>query len=67
MSRDIVPPPASPPCVCRCREGDCDACEHDFSGWRELYEGRGGIAYCVKCGLDGLTHLFQCQRIEYAE
>jgi hypothetical protein len=31
-------------------------CEHDFKGWREFEDGRGGEAVCTKCGIDAMQH-----------
>lgn len=33
-----------------------DACEHDFQGWRELEDGRGGERVCTKCGMGAMAH-----------
>lgn len=33
-----------------------DLCEHDFQGWREFYDGRGGEKVCTKCGLGAMAH-----------
>ena len=30
-------------------------CEHDFQGWREHSDGRGGEQVCSKCGLGAMT------------
>lgn len=31
-----------------------DACEHDWSGWREW--GTGGECVCTKCGMGAMAH-----------
>ena len=31
-------------------------CEHDFQGWREFDDGRGGEQFCSKCGLGAMSH-----------
>jgi hypothetical protein len=31
-----------------------EPCEHDFSGWREFDDGRGGEQFCQKCGLGAM-------------
>lgn len=33
-----------------------DACEHDFQGWREFEDGRGGERVCTKCGMGAMAH-----------
>ena len=32
-----------------------DACEHDFQGWRDFPDGRGGETVCVKCGVGAMA------------
>jgi hypothetical protein len=31
-------------------------CEHDFKGWREFEDGRGGEQVCTKCGMGAMEH-----------
>ncbi|UIJ43753.1 hypothetical protein LZK98_11690 [Sphingomonas cannabina] len=31
-------------------------CEHDFQGWREFDDGRGGERVCTKCGLGAMAY-----------
>lgn len=33
-----------------------DACAHDFQGWREFDDGRGGERVCTKCGIGAMAH-----------
>jgi hypothetical protein len=33
-----------------------DACSHDFQGWREFEDGRGGERVCTKCGMGAMTY-----------
>jgi hypothetical protein len=33
-----------------------DACDHDFRGWREFADGRGGEQVCSKCGMGAMAH-----------
>ncbi len=33
-----------------------DACKHDFQGWREFDDGRGGEQVCTKCGIGAMAH-----------
>ena len=33
-----------------------DACEHDFQGWREFEDGRGGEQVCTKCGIGAMAY-----------
>lgn len=33
-----------------------DACDHDFKGWREFDDGRGGEQVCTKCGIGAMAH-----------
>lgn len=30
-------------------------CEHEFAGWREFEDGRGGERFCQKCGLGAMA------------
>lgn len=30
-------------------------CEHEFSGWREFEDGRGGEQFCQKCGYGAMA------------
>jgi hypothetical protein len=32
-----------------------DACDHDFKGWREFEDGRGGEQVCSKCGMGAMS------------
>lgn len=34
--------------------GVLDPCDHDFGGWRESDDGRGGEQFCQKCGLGAM-------------
>lgn len=31
------------------------ACDHDFQGWRDFADGRGGEAVCAKCGMGAMA------------
>ena len=33
-----------------------DECKHDFQGWREFADGRGGESVCTKCGIGAMEH-----------
>ena len=33
-----------------------DECKHDFQGWREFADGRGGERVCTKCGMGAMAH-----------
>ena len=33
-----------------------DACKHDFQGWREFDDGRGGEQVCTKCGIGAMSY-----------
>lgn len=33
-----------------------DACDHDFQGWRDFPDGRGGERVCTKCGIGAMAH-----------
>jgi hypothetical protein len=33
-----------------------DPRSHDFSGWEEFDDGRGGTAVCSKCGITAFSH-----------
>lgn len=41
-------------CYCACASGG--PCEHDFNGWREFDDGRGGETVCQRCGLGAMGH-----------
>lgn len=30
-------------------------CDHDFQGWREFADGRGGETVCTKCGMGAMS------------
>ena len=45
-------------CYCACAEGG--PCEHDFQGWREFDEGRGGERVCSRCGMGAMSHSLRC-------
>lgn len=32
-----------------------EPCEHDFQGWREFADGRGGETVCTKCGVGAMS------------
>jgi hypothetical protein len=38
------------------RERCIDGGEHDFKGWIEFDDGRGGTTVCSKCGLTAFDH-----------
>ena len=40
-------------CYCACPDGPC---EHEFDGWREFEDGRGGEQVCRKCGMGAMGH-----------
>jgi len=33
-----------------------DTCDHDFKGWREFEDGRGGEQVCTKCGMGAMEY-----------
>lgn len=33
-----------------------DACDHEWGGWRNFEDGRGGEQVCKKCGMGAMTH-----------
>lgn len=41
-------------CYCACASGG--PCEHDFQGWREFEDGRGGEQVCKRCGCGAMGH-----------
>lgn len=41
-------------CYCDCAAGG--PCEHEFKGWREFEDGRGGEQVCEKCGTGAMRH-----------
>ena len=44
-------------CYCACPDGPC---EHEFSGWREFEDGRGGEPVCRLCGMGAMAHDLRC-------
>lgn len=40
-------------CYCACPDGPC---QHQFHGWREFDDGRGGERVCKNCGLGAMSH-----------
>jgi len=32
------------------------SCAHEFKGWREFEDGRGGETVCAKCGMGAMEH-----------
>lgn len=42
-------------CVCG-QSHEAKTCKHDFQGWREFTDGRGGEAVCTKCGMGAMAH-----------
>lgn len=43
----------SPITLCLC--GTNNNCDHDFKGWREFDDGRGGETVCTKCGVGAMA------------
>ena len=33
-----------------------DACDHDFTGWREFSDGNGGEQVCSKCSMGAMAY-----------
>jgi len=33
-----------------------DPRSHDFQGWKEFDDGRGGTSICTRCGISALSH-----------
>lgn len=33
-----------------------DACDHDFTGWRDFEDGNGGEQVCSKCGTGAMSY-----------
>lgn len=42
-------------CYCSCGS-DENLCEHDFQGWREFEDRRGGETVCSRCGTGAMSH-----------
>lgn len=40
-------------CYCACPDGPC---EHEWGGWQEFDEGRGGEQVCQLCGMGAMHH-----------
>lgn len=47
--------------ICGAKQADAylvhvtPSCDHDFQGWREHADGRGGEAVCAKCGMGAMA------------
>ena len=37
-----------------------DECKHEFEGWRDFEDGRGGEAICKKCGIGAMAYSLRC-------
>ena len=46
-------------CYCTCGTED-HVCEHNFKGWREFHDGRGGETVCERCGMGAMSHTLRC-------
>jgi hypothetical protein len=46
-------------CYCTCGSEN-HVCEHDFQGWREFEDGRGGERVCSRCGMGSMSHSLRC-------
>lgn len=51
-TEDVVPEITIVKCGC----GSHAPCEHEWGGWREFDDGRGGEQVCKKCGLGAMAH-----------
>lgn len=40
----------------KCGCGSHNQCDHEWGGWREFDDGRGGERFCQKCGLGAMAH-----------
>jgi hypothetical protein len=49
------PKAAEPPITSACCQPHPE-CDHDFKGWREFADGRGGERVCSKCGIGAMAH-----------
>lgn len=49
-------PTPEEPAITIIRCGCKPKCEHDWGGWREFDDGRGGEQFCKKCGLGAMAH-----------
>jgi hypothetical protein len=54
MSDENNSEPAVTLIMCGC--GSHNQCEHEWGGWREVDDGRGGEQFCQKCGLGAMAH-----------
>ncbi len=47
-------------CPLEANRGTCEPFDepnaHDFQGWREFDDGRGGTTVCTRCGISAFTH-----------
>jgi hypothetical protein len=47
-------------CPMEANAGTCepfdDPRSHDFQGWMEFDDGRGGTTVCTKCGISAFSH-----------
>ena len=44
-------------CYCACPDGPC---EHQWGGWQEFDDGRGGEQICKLCGFGAMAHSMRC-------
>jgi hypothetical protein len=47
-------PGTSDQCYCDCLNGG--PCQHEFDGWRDFADGRGGERVCQRCGMGAMAH-----------
>ena len=47
--------PAQPPVTLVICGSGCKDNEHDFKGWRQFADGRGGETVCTKCGMGAMA------------
>ena len=50
----VYTPGQTEDCYCGCIDGG--PCQHEFAGWREFEDGRGGEQFCQRCGLGAMSH-----------
>lgn len=41
-------------CYCDCNGGG--PCEHNWGGWQEFDDGKGGEQVCQRCGMGAMSH-----------
>ena len=58
--------PTTPPKVFFHCAPKANACDHDWSGWRDFVAGNGGECFCKKCGMGAVHHTLTYEEMDRA-